>query len=128
MNYIDEALSKSNSGEEFVQALGDIYEHADVRGQLSNYPKWIRNIITVIDYDTELAMNGLEFKSYRDVIDALRDIGIFEEADTLAMLEGDSSQENGDLCYSKLSINNNYEKFWDKVFQYADEKMKCQEL
>ena len=76
MNYIDEALSKSNSGEEFVQALGDIYEHADVREQLSNYPKWIRNIIAVIDYDTELAMNGLDFKSYRDVIDALRDIGI----------------------------------------------------
>ena len=48
------------------------------------YPDWIVNIITVIDYDTELQMDGLDFKSYDDEIKALRNIGIESEAEILS--------------------------------------------
>ena len=124
MNFIDKALAGFTSGEDFVQKMADIYEYQEVREELANYPTWIRNIITVIDYDTELAMDGLEFKSYRNVIDALTDIGVTTEAQTLIELEGDVSQEGIDSCYSKLALNNDYQAFWDKLYSYADKNMK----
>ena len=123
MNFIDKALAGFTSGEDFVQKMADIYEYQEVREELANYPTWIRNIITVIDYDTELAMDGLEFKSYRNVIDALTDIGVTTEAQALIELEGDVSQDGIDSCYSKLALNNDYEAFWDKLYSYADKNM-----
>ena len=124
MNFIDKALAGFTSGEDFVQKMADIYEYQEVREELANYPTWIRNIITVIDYDTELAMDGLEFKSYRNVIDALTDIGVTTEAQALIELEGDVSQDGIDSCYSKLALNNDYEAFWDKLYSYADKNLK----
>lgn len=124
MNFIDKALEEITNGEDFVQAMADIYEHTEVREKLDKFPAWIRNIITVIDYDTELAMDGLEFKSYRNVIDALTDIGVTTEAQALIELEGDVSQDGIDSCYSKLALNNDYEAFWDKLYSYADKNMK----
>lgn len=124
MNFIDKALAGFTSGEDFVQKMADIYEYQEIREELANYPTWIRNIITVIDYDTELAMDGLEFKSYRNVIDALTDIGVTTEAQALIELEGDVSQDGIDSCYSKLALNNDYEAFWDKLYSYADKNMK----
>lgn len=124
MNFIDKALAEVTNGEDFVQKMADIYEYPEVREELENYPIWIRNIITVIDYDTELAMDGLEFKSYRNVIDALTDIGVTTEAQALIELEGDVSQDGIDSCYSKLALNNDYEAFWDKLYSYADKNMK----
>ena len=124
MNFIDKALAGFTSGEDFVQKMADIYEYQEVREELANYPTWIRNIITVIDYDTELAMDGLEFKSYRNVIDALTDIGVTTEAQVLIELESDMSQDGIDSCYSKLALNNDYEAFWDKLYSYADKNMK----
>ncbi len=124
MNFIDKAMVEVTNGEDFVQKMADIYEYQEVREELANYPTWIRNIITVIDYDTELAMDGLEFKSYRNVIDALTDIGVTTEAQALIELEGDVSQDGIDSCYSKLALNNDYEAFWDKLYSYADKNMK----
>ncbi len=124
MNFIDKALAGFTSGEDFVQKMADIYEYQEVREELANYPTWIRNIITVIDYDTELAMDGFEFKSYRNVIDVLTDIGVTTEAQALIELEGDVSQDGIDSCYSKLALNNDYEAFWDKIYLYADKNMK----
>ena len=124
MNFIDKALAGFTNGEDFVQKMADIYEYPEVREELANYSTWIRNIITVIDYDTELAMDGLEFKSYRNVIDALADIGVTTEAQPLIELESDMSQDGIDSCYSKLALNNDYEAFWDKLYSYADKNMK----
>ena len=124
MNFIDKALSEITNGEDFVQAMADIYEHSEVRSELRKFPSWIRNIITVIDYDTELAMDGLKLKSYRNVIDVLTDIGVTTEAQALIELEGDMSQDEIDSCYSKLALNNDYEAFWDKIYSYADKNMK----
>ena len=124
MNFIDKALEEITNGEDFVQAMAEIYEHTEVREKLDKFPAWIRNIITVIDYDTELAMDGLEFKSYRNVIDALTDIGVTTEAQVLIELESDMSQDGIDSCYSKLALNNDYEAFWDKIYLYADKNMK----
>ena len=87
MNFIDKALEEITNGEDFVQAMADIYEYPEVRSELYKLPSWIRNIITVIDYDTELAMNGLDFKSYGNIIDALTNMGLTEEAEVLITFE-----------------------------------------
>ena len=128
MNFIDKALEEITNGEDFVQAMADIYEHTEVREKLDKFPSWIRNIITVIDYDTELSMNGLDFKSYRNVIDALTDMGLTEEAEVLITFEKKPSQEEADICYSKLAINNDYDTFWNKVYSYAEENIKSYQI
>lgn len=128
MNFIDKALEEITNGEDFVQAMADIYEHTEVREKIDKFPSWIRNIITVIDYDTELSMNGLDFKSYRNVIDALTDMGLTEEAEVLIIFEKKPSQEEADICYSKLAINNDYDAFWNKVYSYADENIKSYQI
>ena len=119
MNFIDKALEEITNGEDFVQAMADIYEHTEVREKLDKFPAWIRNIITVIDYDTELSMNGLDFKSYRNVIDALTDMGLIKEADILTAYESD---------YLKLALNNDYESFWNRVYSYADKNIKSYQI
>lgn len=128
MNFIDKALEEITNGEDFVQAMADIYEHTEVREKLDKFPSWIRNIITVIDYDTELSMNGLDFKSYRNVIDALTDMGLTEEAEVLITFEKKPSQEEADICYSKLAINNDYDAFWNRVYSYADKNIKSYQI
>ena len=120
MNFIDDALKNKDSGEGFVQAMADIYEHSDIRDQLVNYPKWIRNIITIIDYDTDLQMERLDFKSYDNEITALKDVGLMEEAEALLLLNSDSTDVDIGSVYSKLAINNNYDAFWERLFYYAD--------
>ena len=68
--------------------------------------------------------NGLDFKSYKNVIEALTDMGLIEEAKVLTAFENDSSQENTDIYYYNLALNNDYESFWDKVYSYADQNIK----
>ncbi len=121
--FIDEALVSSSSGEDFVQAMADIYSHPEVRTVLSNYPDWIVNIIIVIDYDTELQMEGLDFRSYEKEINALRSMGIDSEADILSSLTVDSTNEEANQCYDKLALNNDYDSFWIAVYEYAEKNL-----
>lgn len=83
MNFIDHAISEITNGEDFVQAKTDIYEYPEVRGELEKYPLWIKNIIAVIDCDTELGMDGLYLKSYADAVKVFDEIGLIEEAEVL---------------------------------------------
>ncbi|WP_295252810.1 hypothetical protein [uncultured Catenibacterium sp.] len=123
MNFIDHALSEITKGEDFIQAMADIYEYPEVRDELDKYPSWIQNIIAIIDYDTELGMDGLDLKSYADVVKVLDEIGLVDEAEVLRDYNKDISEENANLCYEKLAINNDYDAFWSKVYAYADENM-----
>ncbi len=122
--FIDEVLEMVSSGEEFVQAMADIYSHTEVRDILMEYPDWIVNIITVIDYDTELQMDGLDFKSYDDEIKALRNIGIESEAEILSSITDESTDEELSDCYDRLALNNNYDAFWLAVYEYAEENLR----
>lgn len=37
MSFIDDALSEISNGEDFVQAMADIYEYPEVRSELYKY-------------------------------------------------------------------------------------------
>jgi hypothetical protein len=119
MNFIDHAISEITNGEDFVQAITDIYEYPEVRGELEKYPLWIKNIIAVIDCDTELGMDGLDLKSYADAVKVFDEIGLIEEAEVLRDYDNDISEENADKCYERLAIND-YDAFWDKVYVCID--------
>ena len=123
MNFIDNALKTAECGEEFVQAMADIYSYPDLENILDQYPEWIRNIITIIDYDTNLSCEGLDFKSYQKEIDALNAVGLSREAELLASINIQSSEEEVEKCYSQLALNNDYEEFWEKVYEYADKNL-----
>lgn len=120
MNFIDYAISEITNGEDFVQAKTDIYEYPELRGELEKYPLWIKNIIAVIDCDTELGMDGLDLKSYADAVKVYDEIGLIEEAEVLRDYDNDISEENADKCYERLAINNDYDAFWDKVYVCID--------
>jgi hypothetical protein len=119
MNFIDHAISEITNGEDFVQAITDIYEYPEVRGELEKYPLWIKNIIAVIDCDTELGMDGLDLKSYADAVKVFDEIGLIEEVEVLRDYDNDISEENADKCYERLAIND-YDAFWDKVYVCID--------
>ena len=123
MSFIDDALQNITSGEDFVQAMADIYSNPDVRDQLENYPEWIRNIITIIDYDTDLAMEGLDFKSYTEEISALNNVGLVTEANLLASISEESTDKDLEACYSQLALNNDYDAFWNAVYSYASNNL-----
>ena len=123
VTFIDEALESVSSGEDFVQAMADIYQHDDVRAVLDQYPEWIINIITVIDYDTELQTEGLDFRAYDKEISALRSIGIESEADVLSAISSESTDEELSRYYDELALNNDYDAFWLAVFEYAEENL-----
>lgn len=123
MSFIDDALQNITSGEDFVEAMADIYSNPDVRDQLKNYPEWIRNIITIIDYDTDLTMEGLDFKLYTDEISALISVGLVSEANLLASISEKSTDEDLAKCYSQLALNNDYDAFWNAVYSYASNNL-----
>ncbi len=123
MSFIDDALQNINSGEDFVEAMADIYSNPDVRDQLKNYPEWIRNIITIIDYDTDLTMEGLDFKLYTEEISALISVGLVSEANLLASISEKSTDEDLAKCYSQLALNNDYDAFWNAVYSYASNNL-----
>ena len=93
MNFIDHAISVLSYGEDFVQAMADIYEYPEVRGELEKYPSWIKNIIVFIDCDTELGMDGLDLKSYADAVKVFDEIGLIEEAEVLRGCDNDIRRE-----------------------------------
>lgn len=123
MNFIDHAISEITNGEDFVQTMADIYEHPELRDELEKYSLWIQNIITIIDYDTELGMDGLDLKSYADAVKVFDEIGLIEEAEVLRDYDNDISEENAEKCYERLAINNDYDVFWNKVYAYADKNI-----
>lgn len=93
MKFIDDVISEITNGEDFVQAITDIYEYPEVRGELEKYPLWIKNIIAVIDCDTELGMDGLDLKSYGDAVKVFDEIGLIEEAEVLRGYDNDIRRE-----------------------------------
>lgn len=68
-------------------------------------------------------MDGLGLKSYVDVVKVLDEIGLVDEAEALRDYNNEISEENADLCYERLALNNDYDAFWDKVYAYTDENI-----
>lgn len=136
MNFIDKAFAQNLKGDDFLQAMADIYLEPEVYKELKKYPRFVADIITVIDYDTALQMDGLAdiisgnlSNRYMEIINALENCGAKDEVDVLkkakklyVLDDGSYDKEYNNLS-SRLALNNDYDGFWDMVRAYINRNL-----
>lgn len=130
MNFIDKAFDNNLSGDDFLQAMANVYSETEVRDILDQYPQFVKDVILILDYDTEIQMGGLDEvihgnleEQLPEILQALDNCGAGEEADVLREAKAMPLEEYEESCeelYDKLAINNDYEEFWDLVRDYID--------
>ena len=130
MNFIDKAFESNLSGDDFLQAMADIYSEPEVRDVLDKYPRFVKDVILIIDYDYEIQMEGLDNVIYGhfgeqlpEILKAMDNCGASNEADVLRQAKAmtpEAYDENYDVLCDKLAIHNDYEGFWDLVRSYID--------
>ena len=130
MNFIDRALAQGDAltDDGFLQDMADIYKEPQVWAELDRYPLYIGDVIHLIDYDTELQMEGLDSvvtgRQYERVLQALERCGAFGEADILRRAGEcsdrgpDEEAEELDALSRQLAIHQDYAGFWDLVRTY----------
>ena len=134
MNFIDKAFESKLSGDDFLQAMSDVYSEPEVREILDKYPQFVKDVILIIDYDYEIQMEGLDNVIYGcfgeqlpEILQAMDNCGAINEADVLRQAKTMSQKEYDEkydtLC-DKLAIHNDYEGFWDLVRNYIDMSLK----
>ena len=136
MNFIDKAFEQNLKGDDFLQAMVDIYSEPELYKELKKYPRFVADIITVIDYDTALQMDGLAdiisgnlSNRYAEIINSLENCGAKDEVDVLkkakklyVLDDGSYDKEYNNLS-SRLALNNDYDGFWDMVGAYIDRNL-----
>ena len=130
MNFIDKAIAnKENmSADDFLQAMADIYSEPGVWNILNNYPQYLQDIVYIIDYDTEIQMEGLESfvvynkEQHEKTITAMLNAGITQEAELLnkaIKLDFESDYEDElEAISERIALYNDYDGFWDLVRKY----------
>ena len=132
MNFIDKALSNAVplSDDEFLQAMADIYKEPEVRTILGEYPQYIQDVIRIIDYDTELQMEGLEgviegslSDECQEIYRALVNCQAAEEARILKAAkelqrDRDDYDAQMEMLEAQTSLYRDYDSFWDLVRTY----------
>ncbi|MDU4659522.1 MAG: hypothetical protein E6Y39_05220 [Clostridium butyricum] len=131
MNFIDRALAKINemSADDFLQSMAQIYGEPIERNELKKYPQFVQDIIFIIDYDTELQMEGMEgffndsTKDYvNETIIALKNCGAAKEAEILEECKHIHIEDyDGYVELEKETyLNNDFEGFWKLVNEYIE--------
>ena len=140
MNFIDRALAQGDAldADGFLQAMADIYKEPQVWQELDRYPQYVQDVIYVIDYDTEVQMEGLDACAAspraEQYIQALLNCGAVSEAEILKrakkLTDSDSDYEDEavdaemEKLYRQIALNQNYEEFWDLVRGYIGRERK----
>ena len=136
MNFIDRALAQGESvtPDDFLQAMADIYKEPRVWRELDRYPQYIQDVIYIIDYDTEVQMEGLDACAAsphaEQYIQALLNCGAAAEAESLKRawelsLSGPDYEDEAvdaemDILYQQIALNQDYDAFWDLVRGYIE--------
>ncbi len=130
MNFIEKAFDNNLHGDDFLQAMADIYSEPEVRKILDKYPQFVKDVILIIDYDSEIQMEGLDNVIYGhlgeqlpEILRALDNCGATNEADVLRQAKAMTSEEyeeKYDILCNQLAIYNDYDSFWDLVRNYID--------
>lgn len=136
MNFIDRALAQGDglTPDDFLQAMADIYKEPQVWRELDRYPQYVRDVIYIIDYDTEVQMEGLDACAAspraEQYIRALLNCGAVAEAELLkrakeladsgAVAEDEAFDAELESLYRQIALNQDYEGFWDLVRGYIE--------
>ena len=134
MNFIDRALAQGErlTPDDFLQAMADIYKEPQVWRELDRYPQYIQDVIYIIDYDTEVQMEGLDACAAsphaEQYIQALLNCGAAAEAEILKRARELSGPDYEDeavdaemgILYQQIALNQDYNAFWDLVRGYIE--------
>ena len=136
MNFIDRALAQGDAldADDFLQAMADIYKEPQVWQELDRYPQYIQDIIHIVDYDTEVQMEGLDACAAsphaEQYIQALLNCGAAAEAEILkrarelSLSDPDDEDEavdaEMDILYQQIALNQDYDAFWNLVRGYIE--------
>ena len=136
MNFIDRALAQGESvtPDDFLQAMADIYKEPRVWRELDRYPQYIQDVIYIIDYDTEVQMEGLDACAAsphaEQYIQALLNCGAAAEAEILKRArelslsdpdyEDEAVDAEMDILYQQIALNQDYDDFWNLVRGYIE--------
>lgn len=135
MNFIDTALKNHLKCDDFLQEIAtNIYSHSEIRDILENYPQFIADAVSIIDYDTDLSMDGDIFVNdsdkVSDIITALQNCGVKNDAEILRKLQNLYSNdddnfwsEQGDNLYAELMWNKDIDRFWLFVKNYISHSL-----
>ena len=136
MNFVDRAFEQKLTGDDFLQAMADIYSEPEVYRILNQYPPFVADVISIIDYDTALQMDGLDdiisgnlSSRYAEILNALKQCGAEQEADILKHAkelydsDEDGYNEEYDNLNSQIALHNDYNGFWDIVRAYIDKNL-----
>ncbi|WP_099222114.1 DMP19 family protein [Listeria costaricensis] len=136
MNFIDRAFHQNLTGDDFLQAMSSIYAEPEVYKILNQYPAFVADVISIIDYDTVMQMDGfdamingnlsdwhLEIIHALDRCGAEREASILREAKNLSDLDKDRYEEQYEEFSHQIALNNDYEDFWDIVRRYIDRNL-----
>lgn len=134
MKFIDRALAQGESltPDDFLQAMADIYKEPQVWRTLDRYPQYIQDVVYIIDYDTEVQMEGLDACAAsphaEQYIQALMNCGAAAEAEILKRARELSGPDYEDeavdaemgILYQQIALNQDYNAFWDLVRGYIE--------
>ncbi|MBQ8135669.1 MAG: hypothetical protein IJ192_14925 [Clostridia bacterium] len=129
MNFIDKAFRDGLYGDDFLQAMAEIYSYDEVRNELDKYPRFVKDVILILDYDTALQMDGLEdvlygslSEQFEEITEALKNAGADDEAELLKKAKALPESKLEEI-YDGLALNSDYEKFWNSVRDYIDRSL-----
>ena len=143
MNLIDRALAQGDSltADDLLQAMADLYKEPQVWQELAQYPQYIQDIAYIVDYDTQVQMEGLDAfvtgphaEQYEQTWQALMNCGAVDEArilervksladSDLACEDSAADDEIAVLC-RKIALYQDYDAFWDLVRAYIERSWK----
>jgi hypothetical protein len=119
------------TADDVIQSMTEIYSEPNARNQLLKYPQFIRDIIFIVDLDTELNMNGdvLENSIKEDIhqiIKALRNIKADTDAEILQQVYNrylqNPDDEMIDELYAKMYIYNDLD-IWKLLEIYVEREI-----
>ncbi len=131
-NFIDKAFENKLRGDDFLQAMADIYSEPDVEMILHKYPQFVKDVIIIIDYDTVFQMEGLEDvlwgsmeEKFSELLMALVHCGAKQDADILRKAKNLTEEQENEFedLKNKLAFRNDYEAFWDLVREYINQEL-----
>ncbi|CEP46542.1 Uncharacterised protein [[Clostridium] sordellii] len=135
INFIEEILTNINSlrAEDVIESMAEIYNIPIDREDLVKYPQFIQDIIFIIDYDTELSMNGIlgflknsTNKYLPQTITALKNIGADTDVEVLKKISSFDTYKNINDIESlseKIYLYNDFD-IWKLLEEYVKREIK----
>lgn len=134
MNFIDKAFENHLQCDDFLREIMlNIYSYSEIRDIIVNYPQFVADAIAIIDYDTDLAMDGDIFVNdsdkFPDIITALHncgidnDVEILQQSNDLFNNNEDIFWNEYDVLYNKLMWNTDIDRFWELVKNYISNSL-----